>query len=54
MGWHTLALCVLNWEERCIEGRLFSHYKHPMRWYGRLIGRYLTLLVNLCPQHLPI
>ena len=32
---------------------LFSHYRHPMRWYGRLIGRCLTLLVNLCPQHLP-
>ena len=21
MGWHTLALCISNWEEGCIEGR---------------------------------
>jgi hypothetical protein len=32
---------------------LFSHYRHPMRWYGRLIGRCLTLLINLCPYYLP-
>ena len=31
---------------------LFSHYRHPLRWGGRLIGRCLTLLVNSCPQYL--
>ena len=32
---------------------LFSYYRHPLRWYGRLIGRCLTILVNLCPVYLP-
>ena len=26
---------------------LFSHYSHPLRWWGRLIGRCLTMLVNM-------
>ena len=31
-----------EWEQRV----LFSHYRHPMRYWGRLVGRALTLLLK--------
>ena len=38
-----------EWKQRV----LFSHYRHPMRYWGRLVGRALTLLLKEGKRLLP-